>query len=1367
MGTPPEPQRPRKKRRWLRRILLAGLTLLIVLAAFHRPLLRWGLEWGGHRFAPMAGLKLDWGVGGTVTSDLRLSDVQATGDGAVRKIELRNASASYSLANLTSKGPGSFLQSLEIDDAHIALDLRTPEPAAPAEQAQSSPSAPPALELPRVLLHNINADIVTSSDEIVLRGLTLELSKGSKGDIRIDELVIPSQQLHLRGVRGHTEVQGNTLVITDLAVMEGLHVTRLAIDLEKLHEGRVGIAADLAIGGGTLALKANTADLGATVDAEVMLNGLASKDLQALGFAAADTTWRADLVTVQLTGPPSQPQKLHAELAAQASAIHAGNVQADRVDLSAGIDGGVFSLKSLVLQAASNRVEVTGQASLPDEWSKIQSVAPTLQWKLHAPELQRFFATDAPVTGSLDGAGTVTLADQKLQSATATVQGSALSVAGFPIASVNAEITTDADAVRIKALHARIDDKNSADLSGEVAIREPQPVKVEWRVALEDLAALPAVGALKSLASELKGKLAAEGSAEVNLTDVTKADVSHLKAAATVSVSDFAWRHYAVKALSLKAAAREGKIALEQLTVSPDASSTAEVTGSLSLADAMPFDLKWSLRCDDLAAAAKAAGAPEEFIPTAGVIGAHGDASGVLKDVIDSKYDAAKATAELSVKGVALKDARLESLDVVASLAGGRFVLKQLALKVDADNTLNASGTMALNAANDFEASTTGALHKLDALSGWMAVAKAPPFVAGSIDLAWQGAGQLATKQINGAGSLSVIGLRTAAMPDPLTATVKAEHKGAQTELTELEATAGVFHASAKASLSPENVRIPSLSLKAGETELVQGAVDLPLALDAQPLPVDANRPLSIRLKMEQLDFAQIAKVVGRESPVAGTASMDVDLHGLLPQLEGALHLELEHILAMKDKLEPASAKLEARLGAGRLKAHLTAEQKPLKPLDATAEVPVDVVRLLAHPESMADEEVVAHVVLPESELEIVKRLAPAIAEIKGRLGLDVSASGPLKSPKLLGRLTADVPLLVMKAAQAPEVKDAKVRVSFEGEHITIEDVSAILAGGTAKIGGKVDITSFQNPAFDIHVTAGDALLVRDESISQRANADLRLSGTLAKGDVSGRVELTRGRVFKEIEFLPLSLPDSLPPPPASAHRADLSAIRVPPPFDQWTFNIDVGTHDPIRLLGNILNGGVLVDLHARGTGAAPEVEGKVMLDNARLQLPFSRIALTRGNVIFAKEKFLEPELDIEGEALVDRYRVTLNATGSALDPEVRFSSSPPLSDGDIATLLATGATSDDLKSAGGVAANKAAFLFVMQMYHKLFKKSGRQHYDGDPPKLSFSFSMLNSGSTSRSVSAVYEVSPKVQAVGTVTESGGFRGLLYYLFRFK
>ena len=42
-------------------------------------------------------------------------------------------------------------------------------------------------------------------------------------------------------------------------------------------------------------------------------------------------------------------------------------------------------------------------------------------------------------------------------------------------------------------------------------------------------------------------------------------------------------------------------------------------------------------------------------------------------------------------------------------------------------------------------------------------------------------------------------------------------------------------------------------------------------------------------------------------------------------------------------------------------------------------------------------------------------------------------------------------------------------------------------------------------------------------------------------------------------------------------------------------------------------------------------------------------------------------------------------------NPTLRMSSSPPLSEGDIATLLATGSTSGDLRSSEGMAANRAA----------------------------------------------------------------------------
>ena len=81
--------------------------------------------------------------------------------------------------------------------------------------------------------------------------------------------------------------------------------------------------------------------------------------------------------------------------------------------------------------------------------------------------------------------------------------------------------------------------------------------------------------------------------------------------------------------------------------------------------------------------------------------------------------------------------------------------------------------------------------------------------------------------------------------------------------------------------------------------------------------------------------------------------------------------------------------------------------------------------------------------------------------------------------------------------------------------------------GGTVGAKGSVDWTDTVNPKVDATLTAREALLLRDDSISMRANADITCRGSLQQANVAGTVELVRGRVFKEIEFLPLS-PHSL-----------------------------------------------------------------------------------------------------------------------------------------------------------------------------------------------------------------------------------------------
>jgi autotransporter translocation and assembly factor TamB len=196
----------------------------------------------------------------------------------------------------------------------------------------------------------------------------------------------------------------------------------------------------------------------------------------------------------------------------------------------------------------------------------------------------------------------------------------------------------------------------------------------------------------------------------------------------------------------------------------------------------------------------------------------------------------------------------------------------------------------------------------------------------------------------------------------------------------------------------------------------------------------------------------------------------------------------------------------------------------------------------------------------------------------------------------------------------------------------------------------------------------------------------------------------------------------------------------------------------------------MLVNAHVGGTGAAPVIEGKATLDGVKLMLPFSRLTITRGELLFNKENPLDPQLDVQGDSLINNYQVTVYAYGSARAPKLRFTSSPPLPENEIASLLATGSTAGDPGGAEGMAANRAAYLLASQMYRKLFNKAApKRRMDEEPDKLTFNVDPL--GSTGRSgtgpgVTARYEINKNLQATGSVGGEG-FRGLLYYLVRLR
>src|SRR2546427_10134125 len=120
-------------------------------------------------------------------------------------------------------------------------------------------------------------------------------------------------------------------------------------------------------------------------------------------------------------------------------------------------------------------------------------------------------------------------------------------------------------------------------------------------------------------------------------------------------------------------------------------------------------------------------------------------------------------------------------------------------------------------------------------------------------------------------------------------------------------------------------------------------------------------------------------------------------------------------------------------------------------------------------------------------------------------------------------------------------------------------------------------------------------LIARNDTLTMRADADVRITGPFAAATVAGNVALTNSRFLKNIDLIPIGLPGRpAPQPPAS--QPDFSFPQ--PPLRDWKFDVAIKTKDPVLIRGNLAVGNATSDLKLSGTGLHPGLSGNVRLNN-------------------------------------------------------------------------------------------------------------------------------------------------------------------------
>jgi autotransporter translocation and assembly factor TamB len=379
---------------------------------------------------------------------------------------------------------------------------------------------------------------------------------------------------------------------------------------------------------------------------------------------------------------------------------------------------------------------------------------------------------------------------------------------------------------------------------------------------------------------------------------------------------------------------------------------------------------------------------------------------------------------------------------------------------------------------------------------------------------------------------------------------------------------------------------------------------------------------------------------------------------------------------------------------------------------------------------------------------------------------VDVEAKGTLKRPEVGGQIRTVLSRFHAKTDTVPPISDFVSTISFRQDHIQIDQLSGLAGGGRFGGTGSIDLKDGTNPKFDLGLKGNQVLLTRSDGIIVRANFDLAVRGPLSGGEVDGVVGITDSRFFKDIDILPLNLPGRPPPQPPAAAPPPISVTT--PPFNAWRFNIVVRTDDPFLIQSNLARGRVSVHLQAGGTGAAPSVTGDVLINRLVASLPFSKMEIDNGRIDFVQGgNMLDPTLNIIGRSTVRDYEVTLRIFGNVSKPTVLLDSSPPLAQGDILVLLATGSTTSEFAQDPSLIAGRATFIVLEQLFSKFFPSTNRADEQKEPFIDRLSVRVIPGRKAGeQEISASFRLTNNWQIIGDFG-SGSYQGRLKYLVRFR
>jgi autotransporter translocation and assembly factor TamB len=306
-------------------------------------------------------------------------------------------------------------------------------------------------------------------------------------------------------------------------------------------------------------------------------------------------------------------------------------------------------------------------------------------------------------------------------------------------------------------------------------------------------------------------------------------------------------------------------------------------------------------------------------------------------------------------------------------------------------------------------------------------------------------------------------------------------------------------------------------------------------------------------------------------------------------------------------------------------------------------------------------------------DVHILELIGPPIQSAAGRFAVDVQLLRTTGTWVIGGQIAADDLGLDVGAPIA--ITRGTARMTLAGSVLRIDRFDGRMGTGAFTVGGAIDLV--RGPA--LTWTLRDVGADLAPSLEAEFAGNGAVEGAWDRLRITAEVHVNRMLYDHDIEltaFLP------------SFNRALAAAPREPSDHP-ITLDIHIVAPGELYVENNVARIEARADLRITGTADHPVLRGRVEGLDGEITFQDRVFELESATIDFRPELGLVAALNITAESTIDTpdatYVVAVRVTGTTADPRVALSSDDPsLSQTDLATLIAVGKTTAQLREGGG-----------------------------------------------------------------------------------